>query len=74
VSYGQPIQGSATRVFNADYYISKDWTLSGQTGASEDSHLDFLFRYPLNTPPAAKPTRPPSIAGAQGLSAMIRSE
>lgn len=57
VSYGQPLQGTAARVFDADYYISKRWTLEAQTGSAEDSHVDFQFRYPLNPPPRPKKAR-----------------
>ncbi len=49
VSYGQPINSQAAKVFDADYYLSRRWTLSGETGTG-DNHMDFLFRYPLNTP------------------------
>lgn len=50
VSYGQPIQPTAGQVFDADYYLSKRWTLSAQTGsgATGDTHMDLEFRYPLN--------------------------
>jgi autotransporter translocation and assembly factor TamB len=70
LSYGQPLRGEATRVFNADYYISKRWTLEGQTGSAQDSFLDFQFRYPLNepdypkTPPPSPPMRTSQTAGS----------
>ena len=61
VSYGQPLQSSAQRVFDASYYLSPRWTVVGETGEASDSHMDFQFRYPLNTPHYPKePT--PSLA------------
>jgi autotransporter translocation and assembly factor TamB len=72
VSYGQPIQGNAVRVFNANYYLSSHWALVGETGAGTDSFLDLLFRYPLNKPAQSKstgfvPTSNPFLTPTQAL-------
>lgn len=57
VSYGQPLQSSVGRVFNADYYLNRRWTVAAQTGSGAqtgtsstdaDTHVDLEFRYPLN--------------------------
>lgn len=57
VSYGQPIQSQEGRLFNADYYLTSRWTLSGQSQAGGDSHMDMLFRYPLNAPKRGRQSR-----------------
>jgi translocation and assembly module TamB len=72
VSYGEPIQGNAVRVFDANYYLSSHWALVGETGASTDSYLDLLFRYPLNQPPSSHstgfvPTGNPFLTPTQAL-------
>ncbi len=59
VAYGQPLQATATRAYEASYYISQNWTMVGESGTPDtaqanptaiDNHLGLEFRYPLNTP------------------------
>jgi hypothetical protein len=72
VSYGQPVQGDATRVFDANYYLTTHWALVGETGPGIDTYADILFRYPLNPPKSAHsvgfaPTGTPIMAPIQAL-------
>jgi autotransporter translocation and assembly factor TamB len=48
VSYGQTISATGSKGFAADYYIGRHWVIEGAAGSPNLSHLDVLFRYPLN--------------------------
>ena len=37
VSYGQPLQENAGRVFDANYYLTTYWSMVGETGDNTDS-------------------------------------
>jgi autotransporter translocation and assembly factor TamB len=47
VSYGQNPKDSATSVVNAEYFLTRRWSISTQASSANDNYVDFLFRYPL---------------------------
>jgi autotransporter translocation and assembly factor TamB len=63
VSYGQNPKDSASSVVNADYSLSKRWSLATQASSTSDTFVDLLFRYPLKrreSKPEPKPEPEPS--------------
>jgi autotransporter translocation and assembly factor TamB len=48
VSYGQTLNSTGQKSFNAEYFLTKRWALLGVAGSGEGNYLDLLFRYPLN--------------------------
>ncbi len=47
VSYGQNPKDSASSVVNAEYFLTRRWSISTQASSVNDNYVDFLFRYPL---------------------------
>jgi autotransporter translocation and assembly factor TamB len=48
VSYGQTMSETGGKGLAADYYVGPHWVLEGSAGTADMSHVDVLFRYPLN--------------------------
>lgn len=69
VSYGQPLQPTAGQIVEADYYLTRRWTVSAQSGSgpAEDTHLDLEFRYPLNGTDRKRRSTAPIPGSTTGL-------